>query len=54
MFLNEYILVNSLLFTINIKFCVVIIFVYLFSLIWNIAEQCKGGDHSVNNDKGWL
>ena len=32
-FLNEYILVNSLLFTVNIKICVVIIFVYLFSLI---------------------
>ena len=33
MFLNEYILVNSLLFTVNIKICVVIIFVYLFNLI---------------------
>ena len=33
MFLDEYILVNSLLFTVNIKICVVIIFVYLFNLI---------------------
>ena len=33
MFLDEYILVNSLLFTVNIKICVVIIFVYLFSSI---------------------
>ena len=40
MFLDEYILVNFLLFTVNIKICVVIIFVYLFSLIQNIAEQC--------------
>ena len=32
-FLNEYILVNSLLFTVKIKICVVIIFVYLFNLI---------------------
>ena len=40
MFLDEYILVNFLLFTVNIKICVVIIFVYLFSLIQNIAKQC--------------
>ena len=33
MFLNEYILVSSLLFTVNIKICIVIIFVYLFNLI---------------------
>ena len=40
MFLDEYILVNFLLFTVNIKICLVKIFVYLFSLIQNIAEQC--------------